>query len=218
MSPASVLVMAKAPVAGRVKTRLGRDIGLDTAAELAAACLLDTIDACAAYNPQGCFLALDGELADAVRGLELAERLTDWTIFSQVGASFADRLANAHAVVPSPVVQIGMDTPQVTVRNLEDVVAGLTSHEAVVAPAEDGGWWALALGDPSDADHVRGVPMSTPETYRDTRTALRSAGLRVASGAVLRDVDTVADADAVARLSGGAFSRAWARHQKGARA
>ena len=53
--------------------------------------------------------------------------------------------------------------------------------------------------------------MSTPTTYADTREALRRAGLRVAATEMLRDVDTAADADAVA-LGAGArqFSRVWA--------
>lgn len=215
---AHVLVMAKAPIAGRVKTRLGREIGKDVAAELAAASLLDTIDACAAYAPGRCFLALDGQLANAVRGLELAERLASWTTFAQIGISFPERLANAHAAVPGPVVQVGMDTPQATTGDLEDVVAGLTANDAVLAPAEDGGWWALALRNPASGDVLRGVPMSTPDTYRDTHAALRSAGLSVGTSTILRDVDTLADADAVAGLTTGAFSRAWSRHRKGARA
>jgi glycosyltransferase A (GT-A) superfamily protein (DUF2064 family) len=58
--------MAKAPVPGRVKTRLGARVGMDVAADLAAAALLDTIAACRSAFTE-CHLALDGSLADAVR-------------------------------------------------------------------------------------------------------------------------------------------------------
>ncbi|MBU2074873.1 MAG: hypothetical protein KJ938_10585, partial [Actinobacteria bacterium] len=57
--PVRALVLAKAPVAGHVKTRLGADVGLGRAAELAAAALLDTVEACtAAYGAEHCHLAL----------------------------------------------------------------------------------------------------------------------------------------------------------------
>lgn len=214
-APANVLVMAKAPVAGRVKTRLGRDLGMDFAAELAAAALLDTIDACAAYSPHGCFLALSGDLRGSVRGLELAARLTSWTIFEQVGETFAERLANAHGRVSGPVIQVGMDTPQATAMDLHRVVTGLADHDAVLAPAVDGGWWALALRDPCGASSLRVVPMSTAETFRHTRAALEMAGLRVGTAPELVDVDTQRDAALVAGMTTGAFARAWSRHQQG---
>ncbi len=207
--PANVLVMAKAPVAGRVKTRLGQDIGMDSAADLAAAALLDTIDACAAYAPGGCYLALEGSLGDASRGDEISARLASWTVFPQRGASFAERLVNAHTCVPGPLVQVGMDTPQATAQDLEAVVVGLESADAVLAAAEDGGWWALALRNAQKSACLIDVPMSTPNTWRDTRAALVAAGLRVGPGEVLRDVDTIADAQAVADVTTGEFSRAW---------
>ena len=74
MSGLRVLVVAKAPVPGQVKTRLGIEIGMTEAAEIAAASLLDTLAACRdAVGPDACHLALAGDLADAVRRDELAE-------------------------------------------------------------------------------------------------------------------------------------------------
>ena len=209
--PTQVLVMAKAPVAGRVKTRLGQDVGMALAAELAAAALLDTLDACTAYARGSCWLALDGNLRGAVRGLELESRLSLWRVFEQVGQSFAERLIQAHAAVPGPVVQIGMDTPQLTPADLGGVASGLSGYDAVLAPAEDGGWWALALRDPLHASALSGVEMSTSDTYRDTLAALHAAGLRVGTAATLRDIDDRADAQAVAAATSGAFARAWLR-------
>ena len=70
--------------------------------------------------------------------------------------------------------------------------------DAVLGPAADGGWWVLALRDPAAARPLLDVPMSTPTTHDDTLAALTAAGLRVATAATLRDVDTAEDADAVA--------------------
>ena len=197
------LVVAKAPVAGQVKTRLGADVGLDVAARLAAAALLDTLDAFeVAFGPGHRHVAMTGDLAAAEQGLEIRDRLASWTVHEQRGEGLGERLANAHADVaatgPGPVVQVGMDTPQVTARLLEDVVARLGRRPAVLGPAEDGGWWVLALADGSHGEVLLDVPMSTDTTCRETERALVAAGLTVAHAPVLCDVDTVVEATAVA--------------------
>jgi len=219
---ARVLVMAKAPAPGRVKTRLGNDIGPDAAAEVAAACLLDTLVACSeAVGPRRCHLALDGDLADAVRGTELERTATGWARSRQRGAGLAARLVQAHADVapgPGPVVQIGMDTPQVSRELLSAAAAWLETTDSVLGPAEDGGWWLLAVRDTRSVRALAGVAMSTPTTYADTRRALERSGLTVATTHRLRDVDTVADARAVAGLApGGHFARAWSAVARSAR-
>lgn len=208
-------MVAKAPVVGRVKTRLGAEIGVAAAAEVAAAALLDTIGACAdAFGPHGCLLALRGDLADAMRGSEIARALDSWTVLPQRGATFADRLVNAHLDVPpgGPVVQVGMDTPQINAGVLRDVARGLVDHDAVLGPAYDGGWWVLGLRSPAGAVALRDVQMSTPTTYDDTRSALRDVGLAPAATVRMRDVDTAADARTVAaELDDGEFVRVWRR-------
>jgi glycosyltransferase A (GT-A) superfamily protein (DUF2064 family) len=137
---------------------------------------------------------------------------------TQRGGGFGDRLVNAHldaAREPGAVVQVGMDTPQVTADRLTDVADGLARHEAVLGAAPDGGWWVLGLRVPAHAEALRPVAMSSPRTGRDTRAALVGAGLDVGAAAPLRDVDTVADAEAVARqVPGSRFARAWARRQE----
>jgi len=207
----SVLVVAKAPEPGLVKTRLGADIGMDRAAEVAAAALLDTLGAATAAVGAGrCHLSLAGDLDRCVRAGELRDALAGWTVHPQCGDGFGARLADAHARVAGPVVQVGMDTPHASPELLLAAAAGLDGHDAVLGPAEDGGWWVLALRDPAGASVLREVAMSTPTTGADTRAALQQAGLDVGTTATLRDVDDVADADEVARLAPGSqFAEAW---------
>lgn len=212
-----VLVMAKAPVAGRVKTRLGADIGHDAAARVAAAALLDTLEAAtAAAGAGGCHLALDGDLDQAVGAEELRRALEGWTVTAQRGDGFAERLVAAHADAgPGVVVQVGMDTPHASPDLLAAAAAPLQAEEpaydAVLGPATDGGWWVLARRDPAVAAVLAGVEMSTERTGEDTRAALVGAGWRVATTVELRDVDEVPDAAAVADLAPGShFAAAWA--------
>ena len=211
-----VLVVAKAPVPGVAKTRVGAEVGMDVAARLAAAALLDTVRTCTtAVGVDRCRLALAGELTDATDSERLTTALADWSSFPQRGDGLDERLANAFldlaAEDDGPVVQIGMDTPQVTGSDLAALVDALQDHDAVLADAEDGGWWALALTDPRHGAHLAGVPMSTPGTAAATRSALEALGLRVGSGRVLRDVDVADDADAVAEAcaEGSEFARRW---------
>ncbi|MCR6032981.1 DUF2064 domain-containing protein [Nocardioides sp. zg-579] len=206
-----VLVVAKAPVPGRVKTRLAVDIGDEAAAEVAAASLLDTLAACAdAVGPARCHLAVAGDLDDAVHGERVRRMAAGWRVTPQVGAGFAERLVHAHGEGPGPVVQVGMDTPQLTPALLLDVVTCLESHPGVLGPAEDGGWWVLGLRDPAAAAALGRVEMSTPTTYDDTRAALAGVGVPVAPAAVLRDVDTLADAEAVAaQAPDSRFAHTW---------
>jgi hypothetical protein len=205
------LVMAKAPVPGRVKTRLGSVIGMDAAARVAAAALLDTITACREAFDE-CHLALDGDLRDACSHEALHDLLHGWVVHPQRGSTLGRRLARAHADAAGagPTVQVGMDTPQLAADDLVAVAAASREGNAVLGPAADGGWWALALQDPAAAASLADVPMSRADTYLRTRIALERTGLTVVAARMLRDVDTVADAEAVSgALVDGHFSRVW---------
>ena len=207
----TVLVVAKAPVAGRVKTRLAATTGYDAAADLAAAALLDTIAAVAATPGARGHLALSGDLAAARRADDLRRALAGWTVTPQVGDGFGERLVRAHADAgPGPVVQVGMDTPHVAPADLLDAAAALATHDATLGPAGDGGWWLLGRHDPGLAGVLAGVAMSTPRTCADTHAAIVGAGHRVALIGRLDDVDDATDAAAVARLAPRThFAAAW---------
>jgi hypothetical protein len=116
-------------------------------------------------------------------------------IVPQCGGGLDERLAAAFAAVPGPALLIGMDTPQL---NPALLAVDWEAADAWFGPAADGGFWGLGLRRP-DAALVRGVPMSTADTGAAQRARLHAAGLRVAELPRLRDVDTAADAVAVAR-------------------
>jgi len=187
-----LLIMAKSPVAGAVKTRLCPPLSLEEAAEVAAAALLDTLSAAVATPGAVPVVALAG----AVRRPDVRDALAECVVIPQRGLTFADRLANAHADVARfgmPVLQIGMDTPQVTPSLLASCAE---FEEAALGFALDGGWWALGLRDPLRAEGLRDVPMSQADTGVRTLEAL--LGLKVRNLPMLSDVDTMADARAVA--------------------
>jgi glycosyltransferase A (GT-A) superfamily protein (DUF2064 family) len=196
VTPATtILVMAKAPVPGQVKTRLCPPFSPEQAADLALAALLDTLDVVLAYPAAERVLALAGE-----PGPWLPPGLT---VRPQHGAGLDDRIANALAEVRGPVLLIGMDTPQLTVRQL---AVSWDDRDAWFGPACDGGFWALGLLHP-DPELVRGVPMSRDDTGERQLRRLTEAGLRVGRLPELRDIDTAADARLVAaQCPGSRFS------------
>jgi len=196
-----LLLIAKAPVPGRVKTRLCPPCTPDQAARVAAAALADTITALDATPAARRTIVLNGQYRQPPA----------WHTVRQYGTGLAHRLANAlvdTALPRTASVLVGMDTPQLTPAHLDALTGGLADHGAVLGPAEDGGWWGLALRDPFHADALRDVPMSTPDTAQWTVKALRERGVRVGFGPVLRDVDTAADAWAVADDCAGEFPAA----------
>lgn len=212
-SPAAVhaLVVAKAPEPGRTKTRLAATVGAQRAADLSAAALLDTLDACrGTFGADRCHLSLAGSLDRAVDADRIRAALAGWHVHPQEGETFAARLIHAHRQVPGPVIQVGTDTPQITAQDLHEVAGLLDGADAVLGLAVDGGWWVLALHDPDTAECLRDVPMSSPETGAGTLAALKAAGLTVAFAAEKRDVDEAEDAELVAQIAPSTeFARQW---------
>ncbi|MFJ8361813.1 DUF2064 domain-containing protein [Streptomyces sp. NPDC093984] len=185
----TLLVIAKEPVPGRVKTRLTPPYTPGEAAALAEAALTDTLDMMLQLPARRRVLVLDG-----VPGPWLPP---GFEVVPQASGGLDERIAAAFALCDGPSLLVGMDTPQLTPHLLTDV--GRDGHDAWFGPAADGGFWALGFADPvRDGVLVRGVPMSTDRTGVIQRRRLTEAGLTVGELPLLRDVDTAADAASVA--------------------
>ncbi len=183
-------VIAKAPVPGRVKTRLCPPCTPEQAAYIAESALRDTL-ACVQVTPAARrVLVLDGEPADW-------PELDGFEVIAQRGEGLAERLASAFADIAAPAFLVGMDTPQLRPRHLGDGLAALRLTDAVLGPAADGGYWGIGLRN-ADAAVFRGVPMSLPTTADAQRTRFAELSLSSSDVHVLEDVDTV---DAALRVS-----------------
>lgn len=193
---ATLLIVAKAPVPGLAKTRIAATVGAKAAADLAAAALLDTLDVATSCDAD-VVVALTGDLGTAARGGEIAAALANVSVIDQRGDGLAERLAHAHAdaAAHGPVVQVGMDTPQVTTDDFAAADALVRSDGAVIGPAVDGGWWLLGLDDASRAKLLLDVPMSAADTGARTSAALGGDPPRLRE---LRDMDTWTDVVAIA--------------------
>jgi glycosyltransferase A (GT-A) superfamily protein (DUF2064 family) len=189
----TLILIAKEPIAGRVKTRLHPGVSLHMAAELAAASIQDTLATMAKVPATRRVLAFDG--------VNLPAGVDGYDVLHQVDGPLDERLAAIFDASTGPTVLIGMDTPQVSVDDLAPAFESWPSTvDAWFGAASDGGFWALGMREPR-GDLIRGVPMSQDDTGSIQFQRLRDAGLRVGLLPRLTDVDTIVDAHEVAALA-----------------
>ncbi|WP_206745659.1 DUF2064 domain-containing protein [Jatrophihabitans sp. GAS493] len=189
-------MIAKEPVAGRVKTRLAAGVGFASAAALAQAALQDTFVAGELVVGVRHVIALDGRPGSWVPA--------QWGVVGQCGGGLDRRLSDAFARVATagPALLVGMDTPQITADLLTEFDP--SRYDACLGPAVDGGYWAIGFARPElAAGVIHGVPMSTPHTGSAQLRRMVEAGMSVQLLPVLTDVDTLADATEVARAAPG---------------
>ncbi len=189
----TVVVIAKAPRAGRVKTRLTPVFSPTEAAALAAAAIRDTLEAARGTGART-FVAWEGPRpAWLGPGAEIAEQRGDG-LGARLDAALHDALGDAE---DRPTLLVGMDTPQLTAADLR---ADWHGADAVLGLCDDGGYWAIGLRRyrPGLFD---GVPMSTGRTGAAQLERLRACGLTVRLLPRMRDVDEPEDAAAVAALA-----------------
>jgi uncharacterized protein len=204
----TVVVIAKQPVPGRVKTRLIGDFSPAQAAELAAAALLDTFDLLDQIPCQHRVLLFDGDSgAWARRG---------WQVMAQSGGSLDQRLScGFDNLGDGPALLLGMDTPHALPPQL---CFDPDTYDCCLGLAADGGFWAIGFREPNRArSAIHGVPMSVAGTGAMQHQRLREQGMSIQLLDQLRDIDTPADARSVALSHPRTrFSREWWRqHQVG---
>lgn len=199
-----VLVMAKEPRPGRVKTRLCPPCSAVEAAAVAEAALADTLAAVAACGAPRKVVALDGDPG--------AWLPPGFEVIAQRGNDFNERLANAWHDAGGGGIQIGMDTPQVTAANLDDLLARLDTDDAVLGHALDGGWWVIGWRRADPRQVFAGVPMSTPDTGRAQENRLLALGLRLHRSHPMLDIDTIEDLAAMAERFPDLRTSVLARH------
>jgi rSAM/selenodomain-associated transferase 1 len=192
-----LVIMAKAPVAGRVKTRLAHDLGVAAATRFARHATMGVL-ARMAHHP-----AWLTTLAVTPDG---GARWRPWP--RHVG-----RVPQGHGglgvrmqrimerTAPGPVVIIGTDIPGIRASHIRDAFRLLGRHDAVLGPATDGGYWLVGLRRRPRVPRIfQAVRWSSPHALADTLANL--SGLSVARVAVLSDVDTARDFARSAAIAG----------------
>jgi rSAM/selenodomain-associated transferase 1 len=181
-----IVIFAKAPVPGRVKTRLIPALGAEGAAALAAQMLERTIDEALA---SGLEVELCGEPDPATwyGGPSVA-------LSSQGDGDLGQRLHRAAERVLSagPILLIGADCPALDSHRLRAAALALEHHDAIIHPADDGGYVLLGLRR-FDASLFDGIAWSTDAVAKETLARIAALGWSVDTRETLADIDEPSD-------------------------
>lgn len=187
--PAAVALFAKVPVPGRVKTRLTPPLSSVEAAEVARACLHDSLARFTRNADVAITLFLEGEPDEALR--DLAARLVvpilpqePGTLGTRLRAALGALLAAGHPCA----IAIGSDSPTLPPARISAAAAALRAHDAVLGPTSDGGYYLIGVSRPAWA-LLEDVPWSTSEVARATRERAAREGISLAELEVWYDVD-----------------------------
>ena len=195
---ACLAVMVKQPERGKVKTRIAASLGDQRAAELYQCALHDT-------------LALALTIADVARVVSYAPPTDEarryfehaapaFTLMAQYGSTLGDRISDTLSRLLkdySPVVLIGSDSPDLPAPIITRALQVLDDRvDVALGPAHDGGYYLLGL---RSMQHVLfdDIDWSTAVVAQQTRARAAASGLRVAELPLWRDIDTVADSQAL---------------------
>lgn len=178
--------MLKVPHPGRVKTRLGRDLGMTAAAwwfRHQSAALLRRLD-----DPRWNFILA---VAPDHKGLTSRVWPAHLLRVPQGTGNLGDRMARQLSQHTGPTCIIGADIPGIQPSHIAQAFKALGDHDAVFGPAPDGGYWLVGLKHAPKPGLFANVRWSTEHALADSRATLRDA--RIATIATLADVDTAAD-------------------------
>jgi rSAM/selenodomain-associated transferase 1 len=187
----ALVVIAKEPVPGAVKTRLAPSLGADGAARAAAAMLADTLAVMARVDaePWVCFAPPDART-------RMAHLAPGCRLLAQVEGDLGDRLAACFAAllggVAERVVVVGADTPHVPRATYQAAFALLDQVDVVLGPAADGGYYLVGAKAALPELFV-GVPMGTDAVLRVTIQRAIRRRLRIGTVPMLRDLDRLED-------------------------
>ena len=190
----ALIVFAKAPVPGQVKTRLCPPLMPDEAASLHGSLVLDLLERC--QSLQGFDRILAGSPTPAHPFFDAMKTRFKIPIWEQVGVNLGARMAHAfQSALGSPyrsALIMGTDIPGITVPLMTTACKSLQDHDLVLGPTVDGGYYLIGLRSPMP-ELFAGIPWSTDTVCSLTQEKAQTLGLSVKMLPVLRDLDTIED-------------------------
>jgi rSAM/selenodomain-associated transferase 1 len=189
-----ILLFIKAPVRGRVKSRLAAAIGEETTLELYKNFILDIVDTVkkTGYPFRICYYPPEA-------GSEVSSWLAGhYRLMPQQGNDLGERMENAFIRCFSEgferAILIGSDLPDLAPAVLREAMASLAEHDVVIGPASDGGYYLIGFHKHTPMPRMfHGMPWSTGTLFQETMAILKNSALSIAQAPKWNDVDTVED-------------------------
>ncbi|WP_447979210.1 TIGR04282 family arsenosugar biosynthesis glycosyltransferase [Candidatus Nitrospira bockiana] len=212
-SSAALIIFAKAPVPGQVKTRLCPPLTPDESASLHGTFVLDVLERSAAAAgrglPKGASPRFSRIVACAPASTHVFFKVLQERhgvhLIDQVGPDLGARMHRAFVEAfdrgHRPVVVVGTDVPTLPETRYTEAFAALSDHDLVLGPALDGGYYLIGLTRPVP-ELFRDVAWSTSEVCRRTEEKARALGFRIALLPGMRDIDTIQDLEATIAACG----------------
>jgi rSAM/selenodomain-associated transferase 1 len=199
---AALIVFAKAPIEGYVKTRLCPPLTPDEAASLHGSLVLDLLERCQALK--GCDRILAGAPTPDHPFFGAMKTRFNIPIWDQVGDDLGARMAHAFqsafGLPYQSVIIIGTDIPGITGPLISMAFKSLQQHDIVLGPTVDGGYSLIGLRSPTP-ELFEQIPWSTDAVFSLTQEKANAQGLSVKTLPMLRDLDTVEDLQAFIKES-----------------
>lgn len=204
---AALIMFAKAPIPGQVKTRLCPPLTPDEAATLHGSFVLDALER-TKLAIGTLKLPLDRYLACAPSSahvfFKILEERHGVRLMDQVGEDLGARMEQAFAAVFARgyrrALLVGTDVPSLPLEHYRQALSYLQSHELVLGPALDGGYVLIGLQRPTP-EVFQAIPWSTDQVCARTQDTAARLGLKTALLAPWRDVDTIEDVQALIEAS-----------------
>ncbi len=199
------LLFVKAPLRGQVKSRLAAALGEDAALELYRNFALDMLQAMDDAGIPNIIFFHPPDAANEVANWLGEERSYQKQHGSDVGERMEEAFRYVFSRGCSRAVLVGSDIPDLPGGMLTGALHALADHDAVIGPAEDGGYYLIGFRSDSFLPEVfHGIPWSTDAVFRTTTAVLERAGRTVSRMPLWRDVDTIQDLRALQDRNRGA--------------
>lgn len=192
--PLAIVIMAKYPTPGRVKTRLQPVLSEDESAEVQRVFLLHVLDRLVALAAGDVVVCFDPPEAAQAFGALIDGRAR---LLPQSAGDLGDRLADAAISLRADydrVLFFGVDSPDLPEKHLLEMIRQTLSHDASLASTADGGYWAMGAKTSIDlAEVLRGIEWSSGREYAQTLDRLKTHGCSVGLGSQWFDIDRAGD-------------------------
>ncbi|MCZ6689668.1 MAG: TIGR04282 family arsenosugar biosynthesis glycosyltransferase [Planctomycetota bacterium] len=187
----ALIVLAREPAPGRVKSRLARDVSEDRAAALYRAFILDTLELCEGAAAGSRWIA---HTPDEAGGIFAALSGPGWGLIPQGDGDLGDRLRRLFdQLFQHPyrrIIALGSDAPTLPSGIVKDAFRALEEKDVVVGPSLDGGYYLIGLSRPAPA-LLEGISWGTDAVLSQTVDRIERAGLSLAMLPPWYDVDTI---------------------------
>lgn len=204
----ALIVFAKLPEPGKVKTRLARDVGKKRAALIYSLIAKDVIDRVSKSREYNTAIFFDppekiNEVKDWIgEGIVESGPGGSGLFFPQEGGSLGERISRAFGKMFSSgadrAVIIGTDCIELTACTIEQAFGALRDYDAVLGPAEDGGYYLLGLSFLTP-ELFQQIDWSTKFVLEQTIGRIREKGLNYKLLETLRDIDNLNDLNSISK-------------------